>query len=205
MNVSDTASGIVGIIILIGFVVLLLAQNKNLFKSFLMASRFKRLDEHFIFNEIQLWLDSQIDSRCNNVSDKKRSDIAKKFLRIRFEEKREYYKNLIQRLKKNKTITMHDISDLKIIMTDKIYEKAERENIPIIVVDKFLQYRSYSEKSSHYLYERILQFNNFNSNVEKLAAIYCVDLMEIYNSSADIENVIMSLNGEIDKALAVKG
>jgi len=99
---------------------------------------------------------------------------------------------------------MQDISDLKTEMNENLFEKAGRENVPDIVSDKFHQFRSRAEMASYYLYERILQYDNFRSGAEKLSAIFCVDLMEIYNSSADIETVIMSLNGEIDKALKSK-
>ena len=201
MDYNSIATGIFGIFIIFGLLAMMIIQNKGILLLFRLNRELRALENHFIFCEIQLWLDQQIEFRCNNVPDKKRSELAKRFLRIRFECKKNYYYRLIDKLKKDKTITMQDLSRFKVEMNEMFFKKATQENVPEIVIKKYNQHQSRSEIAAFYLYERILQYDNFRTDVEKLSAIFCVDLMEIYNSAADAEGVIMGLNGEIDRVL----
>jgi len=201
---TDIATGFAGLLIVIGILAPFIIQNSPMFTRFLFKKEMVALENHFIFSEIQLWLDAQIDYKCSIVPDKKRAELAKRVLRLRFECKKNYYRQLIGKLKNKKSITLQDICDAKSELNNEFDDKSSRENIPGIVIDKFHIHRSQSETASHYLYERILQYGNFRTDAEKLSAIFCVDLKDIYNSAIDIESVIMSLNGEINKILNSK-
>ena len=183
---------------------LLITQNKKYFPFlFTQKEELKALDNHFIFFEIQSWLDYQIDYRCNNVTCPIRGEIAKKFLHIRFELKRDYYKKLIEQYKKKKHIEFQDVADSKLQLEEDFCKRAIAEGIPEIVIKKFRQHISQSEIADLYLYERILQYDNFRTDAGKLSAIFCIDLKDMYIAGKDIEEVIMGLNGEIDKALNI--
>lgn len=204
MDYNNIATGIFGFFTVMGFLILIIFQNKSLFSFLSWNKELKALEKHFVFCEIQLWLDKLIEVKCGKVMDQRRGNIARKFLRIKFEAKKEYYHTLIKHLKENKEIFFEDLMSLKLDYNRHVEDCAKRENIPDIVVSRYQQFRSQADVASYYLHERIMKYDNFATDAEKLAAIFYVDLMEIYNSTADIESVIMSLNGEIDKALNAK-
>jgi hypothetical protein len=201
---NTIATGIFGAFVTVGSLSLLLAKHKKNLAALFRKDRNKgELVNHFIFFEIQSWRDYQIDYKCNNVQCSVRSAIARKFLHLRFELKEEYYKTLIDHIKKHR-LTFQYIAAQKGLMEDEFEEQAEEIGIPKIVVQKFKHHISQSEIADLYLYERILQYKNFHSDEDKLAAIFCVDLKDMYIAGKDIESVIMGLNGEIDKALGLQ-
>jgi hypothetical protein len=204
LDFNTIATGLFGLFVTIGSLILLIAKHKkDLFSLFKRDCRADELINHFIFFEIQSWHDYQIDYRCSNVACPIRADIAKKFLHLRFELKEKYYKSLVEYIKKNK-LTFQYITEQKSIFEEEFSKQAQSIGIPEIVVVKFKYHISQSEIADMYLYERIIQYKNFRTDEDKLSAIFCVDLKDLYVASKDVEIVIMGLNGEIDKALGLQ-
>jgi len=200
-NLDTIATGFVGFFVTIGSLILLVQKNKRTISSLLNKIRSKcDLSSHFIFFEIQSWQDYQIDFKCSRVTCPVRGSLARKFLQLRFEVKEEYYMSLVEKIKKEK-LTFRALADAKAKMEDEFYERALEIGIPEIVLLKFDNHISQSEIANLYLYERILQYTNFRTDEDKLSAVFCVDLKDMYVAGKDIESVIMSLNGEIDKAI----
>jgi len=199
------STGLFGIFVTIGGLFLLITSNKKYLPFFNTRGReLVALRNHFIFFEIQSWQDYQIDFRCGNVSCPVRSGIAKKFLHLRFELKKNYYYSLIDYLKKEKKLTFQFIADQKLKLEEEFTKRAIAEGVPEIVLIKFKQHISQSEIADLYLYERILQYKSFRTDESKLSAIFCIDLKDMYVAGKDIEAVIMGLNGEIDKHLGLQ-
>jgi len=200
---NTIATGLFGMFVTIGSLILLIVKNKS-YIPFLNSSKDTcDLINHFIFFEIQSWQDYQIDYKCNNVSCSVRSGIARKFLHLRFELKEQYYKDLVEYIKKDK-LTFQHLAEQKSKFEEEFSERAQAIGIPEIVIQKFKHHISQSEIADLYLYERIVQYKNFRSDEAKLSAIFCIDLKDMYVAGKDIETVIMGLNGEIDKALGLK-
>jgi len=202
MLTFDTiATGLFGLFVTIGSLLLLIFKNKKAI-AFLFTKRDRACDlsSHFIFFEIQSWRDYQIDFKCSRVACPVRSSLSRKFLQLRFEVKEEYYMTLVEKIKKEK-LTFRALAAEKAKMEDEFYDRALAIGIPEIVLLKFDNHISQSEIANLYLYERILQYSNFRTDEDKLSAIFCVDLKDMYVAGKDIELVIMSLNGEIDKAI----
>lgn len=206
-NIETLSTGLLGLFASIGGLVLLVAKHKDilsaLFKRHKTAEENDRLENHFIFAEIQSWQDIQIDARCNKVPCPVRSKIAKKFLHLRFDLKEKYYRDLIEYIKTNK-LTFQYVADQKAKMEEEFSRQAQTLDIPEIVVQRFRQHISQSEIIDFYLYERIIQYKYCTTDEDKLTAIFCIDLKDMYIAGKDIEDVIMSLNGEIDKCLGIK-
>lgn len=197
-------TGLFGAFVTVGGLILLILKNKKeLAFMFRKNRKIEDLTNHFIFFELQSWMDYQIDYRCNNVSCPVRSSIAKKFLHLRFEMKEQMYKTVIEHIKKNK-LTFQYLADQKCTMEEAFSEQAQAIGIPEIVVQRFKHHISQSEIAALYLYERILQYKNFRTDEDKLSAIFCVDLKDLYVAGKDIEDVIMGLNGEIDRCLGLQ-
>ena len=206
LDFNTIATGILGLFASIGAFVLLIAKNKDTLAGFFKKEKTENdncLENHFLFAELQLWQDYQIDAKCNNVACPVRSGIAKKFLHLRFEMKEEYYKNLVQYIKTNK-LTFQHIAEHKSLMEDEFARQASLIGIPEIVVQRFKQHISQTEIIDMYFYERLIQYKFCRTDEEKLNAIFCIDLKDIYIAGKDIEDVIMGLNGEIDKCLGIK-
>ena len=203
-NFETIATSILGLFASIGAFVLLIAKHKKelvgLFKKEKDACN---LENHFIFSEIQLWKDNLIDAKCNSVACPVRAAIASKFLHLRFELKEEYYKNLVEYIKKNK-LTFQYLAQQKSQLEDEFNKKAALIGIPEIVVQRFRKHISQTEAINHYFDERIIQYEFCPTDEDKLNAIFCIDLKDIYIAGKDIEDVIMGLNGEIDKCLGIK-
>ena len=204
VTLETITTGLFGFFVVIGGLVLLFIKHKKELSAVLKLNKEpENLDNHFIFFEIQSWRDYQIDYRCNNVPCPVRSSLAKKFLHLRFELKEEYYKTLVDHIKKDK-LTFQYLADYKSKMEDEFTKQALAIGIPEIVLKKFKHHISQSEIADLYLYERIIQYANFRSDADKLSAILCVDLKDLYIAAEDTEQVIMSLNGEIDRCLGLE-
>ena len=202
---NTITTGLFGIFVTIGGLFLLISNNRKYFPFLNSRKReLEALENHFLFFEIQSWRDYQIDYRCANVPCPVRSALARKFLQIRFELKEEYYKNLIKDLKEEKKLSFQHIADRKITMEEEFAKRALAEGVPDIVLRKFKQHISQSEIADLYLYERILSYKNFRTDESKLSAIFCIDLKDMYVAGKDIEDVIMDLNGEIDRCLGLQ-
>ena len=204
-DIGTITQAVFGFFAVIGGLALLFLNNRKNLPFF--NYRKKELDalrNHFLFFEIQSWQDYQIDYRCANVPCSVRSALARKFLHIRFELKETYYKNLIDSLEKENKLTFQAIADQKVQMEEEFTKRAIAEGIPEIVLRKFKQHISQSEIADLYLYERILQYKNFRTDEAKLAAMFCIDLKDLYIAGKDVEDVIMGLNGEIDRALGLQ-
>lgn len=202
-DLNTLASGLLGLFATIGAFVLLLAKNKkDLTGLFKKEKDNCNLENHFIFSEIQLWKDNLIDAKCSNVTCPVRAAIASKFLHLRFELKEEYYKNLIEYIKKNK-LTFQYLAQQKSQLEDEFNKKAALIGIPEIVVQRFRQHISQTEAINYYFDERIIQYEFCPTDDDKLNAIFCIDLKDIYIAGKDIEDVIMGLNGEIDRCLGI--
>ena len=204
-DLSTITTGLFGLFVTIGGLFLLIMNNKKFLPFlFLKNKEMEALTNHFIFFEIQSWQDYQIDFKCTNVVCPIRSGLARQFLHLRFELKEIYYKNLIEHLKKEKKLTFQALADQKLKFEEDFAKRAVAEGIPEIILRKFKQHISQSEISDLYLYERIIQYKNFRTDEAKLSAIFCIDLKDLYVAGKDVEDVIMGLNGEIDKALGLQ-
>ena len=204
LNIETIATGLLGLFATIGAFILLIAKNKKeLTDLFKKEKDSCNLENHFIFSEIQLWKDNLIDAKCSSVACPVRAGIASKFLHLRFELKEEYYKNLVEYIKKNK-LTFQYLAQQKSQLEDEFNKKAELIGIPEIVVQRFRKHISQTEAINHYFDERIIQYEFCPTDEDKLNAIFCIDLKDIYIAGKDIEDVIMGLNGEIDKCLGIK-
>ena len=205
LDLSTITQAVFGFFAVLGGLILLILNNKKHIP--FLNSRKKELEalrNHFLFFEIQSWQDYQIDYKCASVPCSVRSALARKFLHIRFELKETYYKNLIDCLENEKKLTFQTIAEQKVQMEEEFTKRAIAEGIPEIVLRKFKQHISQSEIADLYLYERILQYKNFRTDEAKLSAMFCIDLKDLYVASKDVEDVIMGLNGEIDRALGLQ-
>lgn len=161
------------------------------------------LKNHFIFFELQSWLDYQIDYKCNNVPCPIRGDMAKKFLHLRLELMEVYYHKLIDHIKDN-ALTFYFLADKKAEFDEEFAKQAETIGIPKIVIEKYKKFIAQSEIADCYLYERIVQYSHFKTDTDKLSAIFCVDLKSLYSAGKEVEAVIMELNGELDAYLGIE-
>ena len=204
LNLSTITSALFGFFVVVSGLFALVMNNKKHFPFlFTRNKELEALNNHFIFFELQSWQDYQIDFKCSNASCVIRSALAKQFLHLRFELKEEYYRGLIACLKTQKKLTFQCIADQKLKFEEDFTKRAIAEGIPEVVLRKFKQHISQSEIADLYLYERIIQYENFLSHEAKLSAIFCVDLKDLYESGKDVEDVIMGLNGEIDNCLGL--
>jgi response regulator of citrate/malate metabolism len=90
-------------------------------------------------------------------------------------------------------------------MEEKFSLKATEAGIPDIVIKKFKFQNAQTDLTDFYLYERILNYKHFNTDEEKLSAIFCVDLKNIYKAGSELPQIIMSFNGELDEYFVKQG
>jgi len=207
MNIQPETlfNSLIGFFAIIGGLLLLLFKNRK-DAIFLCKNITRRPDlkNHFIFFELTSWKEFQIEYHISGISDKLRAQLAKKFLFLRITIKEEYYKNLIHRIETEK-LTFSLLLEEKAKMEEKFSLKATEAGIPDFVVKKFRLQNTQTELTDLYLYERILNYKHFNTDEEKLSAIFCVDLKNIYKTGLDLPQIILSFNGELDAYFAQQG
>jgi len=87
-DIETLATAVFGLFATVGSLIFMVAKNKtDLLGLFKKKKRAPHISTHFIFFEIQSWLEYQIDFKCSNVRCPIRSALAKKFLHLRFEMK----------------------------------------------------------------------------------------------------------------------
>jgi len=189
---------LIGFLATVGGLLLLLLKNRKevifLYKNLACKPDLKN---HFIFFELMSWRDYQIEYYTNHVPDKLRAQLSKKFLYLRIAAKEEYYKNLVKLIETEK-LTFSLLSEEKAKMEEKFSLKATEAGIPDFVLKKFRFQNAQNDLTDFYLYERILNYKHFNTDEEKLSAIFCVDLKNIYKAGVDLPQIIMSFNGELN-------
>jgi len=207
MNISTEIifNSLIGFLAIVGGLLLLLLKNRKevifLYKNLACKPDLKN---HFIFFELTSWRDYQIEYYTNHVPDKLKAQLSKKFLYLRIAAKEEYYKNLVKLIETEK-LTFSLLSEEKAKMEEKFSLKATEAGIPDIVIKKFRFQNTQTDLTDFYLYERILNYKHFNTDEEKLSAIFCVDLKNIYKAGSELPQIIMSFNGELDEYFVKQG
>ncbi|HPQ23060.1 MAG TPA: hypothetical protein PK138_01740 [Candidatus Paceibacterota bacterium] len=207
MNISTELifHSLIGFLALIGGLLLFVVKNRKEIIFLCKNLAYKpNLKNHFIFFELTSWRDYQIEYYINQVPDKLRAELAKKFLYVRITVKEEYYKNLVKLIETEK-LTFSLLLEEKAKMEEKFSLKATEAGIPDIVIKKFKFQNTQTDLTDFYLYERILNYKHFNTDEEKLSAIFCVDLKNLYKVGVDLPQIIMSFNGELDEYFVKQG
>ena len=156
--------------------------------------------DHDFFSQLSDWIKYRIDNIVFHDTNTVRNQIVKDFVKIKFQEYQSFFKDFVSRkdLKSMSVAKIHRELKEWIIDTRKKYdERAEKEGIPKIFIQKYNNHRKVTAEEFFSRLERVTKSAIYPSS--KLTLVRILDKLQdaFEDVLTDAEHTIANINGDL--------